>query len=349
MKPPFGIERPLRLAVDAHDLLADDRGIGRYLQAVLSRFARMPDIELTLLSRALLPERDAQRFARLLEIPEVRVRGRVPRDADVVWHPWNGTFVRTEKPAVVTLHDAAPFAFPAPDRKTRDSQQAPFRRSAASARAIVCDSAFSAAEARAHLAIPAARLHVVPLGVAADFTPGELDALPEKVRGRPYVLHVGAHDERKNLTTLAAAHARAFPDGSCALVLTRASRLAPSAVVCERVNQATLVALYRGATLVAVPSLYEGFGLPLLEAMACGAPALAARAASLPEVGGDAVRYVDDPLDASAWTGALRTLVADAAARSDLAARGLVRAAHFTWDRCATATLAVLAAAASGL
>jgi glycosyltransferase involved in cell wall biosynthesis len=121
----------------------------------------------------------------------------------------------------------------------------------------------------------------------------------------------------------------------------------PEAIVCERVGHATLLALYRAATVVAVPSLYEGFGLPVLEAMGCAAAVLAARAASLPEVGGDAVRYVDEPADPAAWAHALRVLADDDAARAALAANGRERAALFTWERCADATLAVLREAAA--
>jgi len=333
---------PLRVAVDARDLLRDERGIGRYLRAVLARLASDPEIALTLLVHDVLPRRLHAAFARALGTADVRLGRRAPRDAQVIWHPWNGTFFAGTAPAVATLHDVAPFAFPAADAHVREAQQAPFRRTAAIARAVLCDSAFTAGEAERRLGIASARTRVVPLGVDPAFSPGPPGGLPPELRDRPYVLHVGAHDAHKNVATLARAHAAAFPDGACALVCTRRGAEAPQALVYDRVSHETLLALYRGATLVAVPSLYEGFGLPVLEAMACGAPVLAARAASLPEVGGDAVRYVEEPRDVADWTAALRALVADGPARRDLAARGAARAAIFTWERCAEATLAVL-------
>ena len=140
------------------------------------------------------------------------------------------------------------------------------------------------------------REHIVvaPLGVSAPFVAnGERGVLPD---GRPYVLHVGAHDMRKNIPTLVAAWQAAFPTADVALVFTQQPDvLPPGAVVIDAPADEDLARFYRGAMFVAVPSLDEGFGLPLLEALACGAPAVASHIAALPEVGGDAVEWVDDP------------------------------------------------------
>jgi glycosyltransferase involved in cell wall biosynthesis len=343
------LTRPLRLAVDAHDLARDRRGIGTYVRALLSRFARRDDIALTLLVRDLFPAR----FAGVLRSaigapPNVRIRyaSRVPRDADIAWHPWNGTFFASAPPSVATIHDVIPFALPAADDARRASQQAPFRRTAATAGTIVCDSAFTAADVERFLSVAPERLRTVALGVDPMFRPGQLNALPGALRGRRYVLYVGAHDPHKNVATLIKAHARAFPGGDVALVFTRPNPLAPGALVFERAAEPALVALYGAALLVAVPSVYEGFGLPLLEAMACGAPVLAARATALPEVGADVAAYVDEPRDERAWERALRDLAADAARRAAMGRAGAVHAATFTWDRCAERTLAILREAA---
>jgi glycosyltransferase involved in cell wall biosynthesis len=162
------------------------------------------------------------------------------------------------------------------------------------------------------------------------------------------VLHVGAHDERKNSATLIDGFADAFPGGDVMLAFTRKPGvLPPGGIVVDARDDATLVALYRGAALVAVPSTYEGFGLPLLEAMACGAPVLAARAGSLPEVGGDAAAWVDDAHDPGAWAERLRALLDDDAALAALARRGSERAAVFSWDRCTAQTLTVLGTVAA--
>jgi alpha-1,3-rhamnosyl/mannosyltransferase len=333
--------RALHVAVDAHNLARDDRGIGRYARAVLMRALHAPDVRFTFVVRALLPNRRAVSGA--LGYADVRVANRVPRDADVVWFPWNGTFLATDAPHVATVHDAAPFAFPARDPRVRAREQGPFLATAATARRILVQSQFTAGEVEGRLDVPRDRIVVTPLACDAVFSPGVSDGLPPALRGRRYVLHVGAHDERKNTPTLIAAHARAFPDADVALVFTRRPPQVPATgVVVEARNDDELVALYRGATLVALPSTYEGFGFPLLEALACGAPALAARAGALPEVGGDACAYVDDAHDVAAWTAALRRLFADDAQRARLAAAGPSRAATFSWERCTEQTLAVL-------
>ena len=333
--------KPIHVAVDAHDLVRDDRGIGRYARAVLSRALRDPAFRWTLVVRELFPNRRA--FARALGVTAVRIARRVPRDADVVWSPWNGTFLRSAAPAVATIHDTAPFAFPAERASVRASQQAPFFTTAATAGRICADSAFTAGEVRRWLGVESERIVVVPLACDPVFTPGPPHALPDVLRGRRYVLHVGAHDERKNTSTLIAAHARAFPDGDVLLAFTRRPpELPPFGVVVPAADDAALVALYRGATLVAVPSTYEGFGLPLLEALACGAAVVASRASSLPEVGGEACAYVDNPHDVDGWATVLRSLLHDNERRAELAARGPVQAARFSWERCTTQTLAVL-------
>jgi glycosyltransferase involved in cell wall biosynthesis len=337
----------LNLAVDAHDLVRDGRGIGTYVRAVLSRFAQRDDVKLTLVVRDPFALVRAASLRAVIAAPHAHVAARVPRTADVVWHPWNGTFLSSNRPAVATIHDVVPFAFPESDAAKRSSQQAPFRRTAERSRLILCDSAFTMREVTSYLDVAPERMRTIPLGVDPAFTPGSIDALPEALRGRRFVLHVGAHDAHKNVATLIDGMRRAFPHGDVPMVFTRPAPAMPDAVICANTDRATLLALYRAATIVAVPSLYEGFGLPVVEAMACGAPVLASRAASLPEVGGDAVRYIDRPSDPIAWAEVLSTLARDDDARAVMAQRGLARAAMFTWERCAQSTLAMLREAAA--
>src|SRR5207249_471734 len=99
--------------------------------------------------------------------------------------------------------------------------------------------------------------------------------------------------------------------------------------------------LYSGALALVFPSLYEGFGLPALEAMSCGTPVLASTASSLPEVVGDAGLLLD-PHDATAWADAVQRLMSDTELQQTLSRKGLKRAAQFTWERCARETLKVL-------
>jgi alpha-1,3-rhamnosyl/mannosyltransferase len=351
----------VHVAVDAHNLTRDDRGIGRYARAVLSRAVRDPAFRWTLVVRDLFPNRAALARAIGAEPGEVAVARRVPDDADAVWFPWNGTFLRTDVPSVATVHDAAPFAYPAADARRRATEQNPFLATANTARRILVQSRFTANEVERRLGVDAARIVVTPLAADPVFAPdapgaARRDELPADLRGKRYVLHVGAHDERKNTGTLIAGFERAFAGGDRAdaagaeaiLAFTRKPPVLPRAgVVVDARDDASLAALYRGAALVAVPSTYEGFGFPLLEAMACGAPSLAARAGALPEVGGDAAAYVGEPLDATAWASALRALLEDEPARAALAARGPRRAAEFSWERCTAETLEVLRDVAS--
>lgn len=317
------MSRPLHVAVDARDLSHDWRGIARYVRAVLKRFSERDDVRVTVVERGLFG-------------------GRPPRDADVVWHPWNGTFFNARVPSVVTFHDAVPFRFPASDPRKRRNEQGPWLRSAATARAFLANSHYTVTEVERFLGVAPERQTVTYLGVERDtFTPdGGANALPD---GRPYVVFVGTLEPFKNLTTLMAAHVRAFPLAETALVI--AGNGPPSG---ERVHAlgvvepAVLARWYRGARAVAVPSTYECFGLPLLEAMSCGTPVIVSRTPSLMEVGGEACTYIDDPLDASAWSVALARAAEDEAWRAQARGAGLARAARFSWDRCAEETLAVL-------
>ncbi|HEY6237327.1 MAG TPA: glycosyltransferase, partial [Candidatus Elarobacter sp.] len=237
----------VHVAVDAHNLARDDRGIGRYARAVLSRAVCDARFRWTFVVRDLFPKRAAVAHALGADAVDVAVTRHVPRDADVMWFPWNGTFLRTDVPSVATVHDAAPFAFPSTDPRKRATEQNPFLATAHSARRILVQSRFTADEVEHRLGVAAERIVVTPLAVDAVFAPGSLGALPAELRGRRYVLHVGAHDERKNTATLIDAFARAFPAGDVALAFTRRPPAAPAlpagGVVIDAPDDATLAAL----------------------------------------------------------------------------------------------------------
>lgn len=161
---------------------------------------------------------------------------------------------------------------------------------------------------------------------------------------RPYLLYVGNQKPHKNVEGLVQAFALSGLSAEFDLFLTGGLSHAVAASLArlgmlERVRSLGLVperdlpSLYRGAHAVIMPSLYEGFGLPVIEAMACGTPVLSSNRTSLPEVGGDAARYFD-PQDQESFVEGLRSL-RDAGLLSDLRARGLRRAGLFDWDRVA--------------
>ncbi|HZS62153.1 MAG TPA: glycosyltransferase family 1 protein [Gemmatimonadaceae bacterium] len=154
---------------------------------------------------------------------------------------------------------------------------------------------------------------------------------------RPYVFFAGANDPRKNLSTLLEAHDPEMAD--LVVVGQDAPAESPRGVHwLGTVETADLPWLYAGAVAFAFPTLYEGFGLPVLEAMACGTPVVTSKLSSIPEVTGDAAVYCD-PLDARALREALHRVVNDEALRHTLRTCGLLRAARFTWSRTASLVL----------
>jgi glycosyltransferase involved in cell wall biosynthesis len=225
---------------------------------------------------------------------------------------------------------------------------------------IVAVSRFAAGEIAALTHARPERIRVVPEGVAPCFAAAAESApLPAAVR-RPYLLCVANSYPHKNLPALVAAFDAVAADIPHDLVLVggagRGEQALTAALAAARcgsrvrrlggLTRAELAALYHGASLFVFPSLYEGFGLPVLEAMAAGAPVLTTRCGAIPEVGGEAVAYCD-PIRPAALAAAIRQEVAQpAAARAARVQAARLRAAAFTWERTAAATLRVLAAAA---
>ena len=337
----------MHVAVDAHNLLTDRRGIGVYLRAVLYEWYAAASCEVTALVRHPLPLLLKRRLCSEIGVPRVRVASRIPRDAAVVWHPWNGTFFDGGKRNVATMHDVVPFAYPNRDPARRDHEQKPFLRSAQRADAIITDSRFSAGEIQAHLAVAPDRISVVQLAADAAFSPGTPAGLPSGLQPERYVLYVGTLEQRKNVAVLVEAWREALRPRGIALAIVSQGADIEDATMLRDVSTATLRDLYRGALAVAQPSLYEGFGLTALEALACAAPLIAARASALPEVASDAAYYVDAPTSVAAWSAALQE-IADPGLRATLRAAGPARAARFSWRRTAAETLRVLQRVAAG-
>jgi len=195
------------------------------------------------------------------------------------------------------------------------------------------------------------KISVVPLGFSTAVAPGRLPAGLEP----GFVLAVGTIEPRKNYPRLLAAYRalRAPGDAPPLVIAGRAGwaygdtldriRAEPGVRYLGHVDEATLAALYENASVLAFPSLYEGFGLPLLEAMARGVPAVAGRVGAMPELAGDAAVLVD-PEDVDAIAAGLEAVLGDPALRQRLGAAGRARAAGFTWRRSADLTRDVLRA-----
>ena len=267
---------------------------------------------------------------------------------------------------VLSIHDMSFERFPEfAEARNRAYLHANVARSVARADLIVTDSEFSRREIEDLLPESRGRVRTTLLGISPDFRPAPAEAVAE-VRARlglerPFLLDVGTVEPRKNLPFLVDFWERIAPEGfdlvvagapgwRCEPIFARfeeAERRFPGRFHYVRyVPDGLLEALYSAAALFTIPSHYEGFGFPPLEAMACGAPVLSSDGGSLPEVLGSAARIVRG-FDADGWAqAALELLREDPAARAARAAAGRAHAARFTWERCARETLAVYREAA---
>jgi glycosyltransferase involved in cell wall biosynthesis len=276
--------------------------------------------------------------------------------AELVHHPRH--LVPPERglpgPSVVTVHDVLPLSEPEHYSKLILWRYRVLARSAVrSAALVLTGSRYSAGEIERRLGVDPARIRVTPYGVEERFRPVAVDR--ERlarlgVRGS-YVLSVGTLEPRKNLAGTLRAFERVqrdFPEHSLVLIGGRGwmgdelegllERTEARIVRPGHVGDEELVELYSGADCFMFPSFSEGFGFPLLEAMACGAPVVASDRASLPELAGDAAVLVD-PADAGALAQALASVLGSPQQRAALREHGLERRRSFSWNECARLTV----------
>jgi glycosyltransferase involved in cell wall biosynthesis len=319
--------------------------------------ARLPGVELVATS--------ARPFTIAEQVGVPRLLGRV--GADLYHVPYYvRPYAGLSCPSVVTLYDVIPRRFPGEvSRRARILFDLLTRLSIRASERVIAISASARADLVAAYGIPADRIAVTPLAADPRFRPlppTAITALRVKYGlSEQYVLSLASNKPHKNLPRLIAAWAeiaasRTSTVGAVACPLVVAGHWDPRyqqarRIVAERrleaavrflpdVAEADLPALYGGALLFVFPSLYEGFGLPPLEAMACGTPVICSNTSSMPEVVGDSALLVD-PTDVDGIAAGLARLIDDAALRAKLRAAGLQRAAGFSWARTATTTLAV--------
>jgi len=293
--------------------------------------------------------------ARLPIYDQIQLRIGVWRQqASAFYSPYFDAPVGLRIPTVVTIHDVVHLRFP----RLYPAAQGLYYRSlirihAARAAAVVTDSAFSRDEIVACTGMDPRRLHVVPLALAASFRRPDGGPTPSRLAryGLPprYVLYPGGGEPRKNLKRLLGGYAvfrRAMPHAP-ALVLTGPREryaslsgdlerlgLGASVYLSGRVDAEDLPHIYAGATCVVYPSLYEGFGLPLLEAMSAEVPITCSNRSSLPEVGGEAACYFDPESEEAIADGLVR-VTSDSALRERLVVAGRERVALYSVDAAA--------------
>lgn len=352
----------LTVGIDARAAAEVPAGRGRYVRELLTAWGQLDDardVRFLLYAREPWGDLDPERFSwRRIGLPDpawhLAAAARASRETDV--------FLSTNsyltawfclKPTAVVVYDLVPFV----DRANAQSraariERATIRPALRRAAALPCISEATRADLVRLFPRVAAKTSTIPLAADAAFAEAVATPGHPSLDG-PYVLAVGTLEPRKNLERLIAAWA-ALPDevrGEHVLALVgprgwddapilAAARQAGARLL-GHVTDHELHALYAGATAFAYPSLYEGFGLPPLEAMAAGAPVLTSNISSLPEVVGDAALLVD-PLDTAAIGAALTRLLAEPPLTADLRERGRARAATFSWERTARETLALL-------
>jgi glycosyltransferase involved in cell wall biosynthesis len=359
----------MRVAINGWFWDSPTAGSGQYTRRLVEGLSALaPDMEVTTVTPA---SRGANRQPLIANLYKVwfeqvafpRICARIC--VDVAHVPYWAPPLHPSVPTVVTIHDLIPLLLP----EYRGGPlvrlyTALVSRTARNAALVLTDSEASRRDIVACLGLPGERVRTVYLAADDRYTPAPAteDAAVRAGYGLPgrYVLYLGGFDVRKNVAVVLGAYRRAGSviGEACPLVIAgrlperdrpftpHPRRLAREQGVDERfvrfigsVDEGDKPALYRGAVAFFFPSRYEGFGLPPLEALACGMPVVGSRAASLPEVVGDAGVLLP-PDDVAGMAEALIQLATDDGFRTELSRRALSQAARFSWERTARETLA---------
>ena len=362
--------RKLRIGIDIRPFYEPLTGIGWYLYFLLHEFAKHDDVDLVLLGDARVTDLGPRLHAgippsaQLLTFdlrgkPKSRFARPMTAAAYVAWMRLANCDVvfganyflprlhsAIARRRVITIHDLTYKRHPELlQKETLHNLSVHMQREIAAADAIVCVSESTRRDLLHFYQVDPSRAITIHSGLAMPAAYAPIEGLPKR-----YVLFVSTIEPRKNLGVLLDAFERIRDyDGSLVVVgkvgwksEDIVPRLRGERIVhLDYLDAPRLATVYRDAEAFVLPSIYEGFGFPLLEAMAHGVPSIAARSSSLPEIGGDAALYFD-PRDSRELEAQLRRVLTDGALRTSLAEHGRARAAEFSWQRAAEQTLDVL-------
>jgi glycosyltransferase involved in cell wall biosynthesis len=367
----------MRIALDVSPLARNRAGIGTYVAHLLTSLLRLaPDHEFLLYTPDPLPQKDhaffdAQPHVRIVQCPTLLMGLRAWWDQVDVFHGLNFKLRGWGRyGGVVTIYDLSLDRLPQPSRKLFGQRRSFLRtrRTAQRASRVVTISTHSMADIVELYGVPRERIAIVGPAVGPEFYPVVEPAVQASVKARydirreAFVLSGGGAELRKNIVGLIEAFGRVtrlreklnlvvvggMERGAEAIrEVVRRTQLEEAVIFTGHVPLEDLRVLYSSCAFFAFPSLYEGFGMPVLEAMACGAPVVSSNAASLPEVVGDAALLVD-PRNLEAWAQAMTRVFEDANLREDLRRRGALRVKVFSWEQSAREQLRVYQDLAQG-
>jgi glycosyltransferase involved in cell wall biosynthesis len=336
-------EVQLEVVIDGRPLVGNRTGIGVHTAEIARRLAVEPSPLIA--SHASIEDRSGIEDCRFrvdpMPLGVLWQQTKLARiHADVLWGPHGTLPLASRVPAVITMHDLTTITMPLRhEAKTLLSFNLFVGRSIDRAKKIACVSRAVANDLLRGFAVTPSRIEIVPNGVDEFFSPGG--------GSRDYLLYAGTLEPRKGIDDLIAA-CRMLPAPRPRLVLCGdrgwRTRVPGDVEVTGYVTRERLRELYRGALAFVYPSHHEGFGIPPLEAMACGTPVIATPVGAIPDYAGDAALLV--PVgDREALRDAMSRLIANRSLRDELAARGLERAARFRWDDSARLMTELLAEA----
>ena len=369
------VSLPHRIAIDGRCLTDHYPGIGRYLFNLLRALpVAAPDTEIsvfvdeaginTRFDLGKLEESGLRLIPTSAAIRGVRQQLELPReldrlDAEVFHAPYFISAYPSKCPTVVGIYDTIPSRFPEdlPSMRARIGARLGTRLAVRSAQIVITLSRYAKQDLVETFELPPERIAITPAAAAEEFQPASDQEVVELRRRlelpKRYALHVGTNKPHKNLERLMKAwsEVRAFKESRCGLLFAgahderhfsveeTAKRLGFDDVRClGPVAEENLPALYTGAELFVLPSLYEGFGLPVVEAMACGTPVACSRSTGLPEAVGHAAAYFD-PEDTGSIAATLKRMLKSPTYSQTIADRGRAHAERFTWRRTARLTV----------